>query len=190
MQAAPPGSHPPPTTPDQFREVLERCAQSTLDALVARNHLQADERQHIEKVHLEALAEGKQAEIFETITRLSTVGPREIPDFMTSLGLAVTKTLKARAPVIPGLTRLPAPADFYERYPNIQQLARALLVPVLYSEDDEAIGVGSVNPVPALQVAGAITSAVEQENGTRPYLSTVRLDYDAWQSLLSRHFSL
>jgi hypothetical protein len=172
------------------RGILVACARATLDALVSRGHLQAGERAQIESVHLQGIDEGRESEVFETITRLSTIAPREIPDFMAGLGLAVAKTLKERAPVIPGLQRTPLPVVFADAYPELFDLARALLCPVLYSEDNEVIGVGSVNPIPAITLARAIAAAVHDRTGLKPYVTAVRLDYDSWRALLEKHFGL
>ena len=166
------------------------CASRSLNALESRNHLQPHERQHIEELHLKALAEGKPCEVFETITRLSTVAPREIPDFIAGLGLAVAKTLRERVPLMPNLTRMTAPASFYSSFPGLAAAARNLLVPVLYSEDNEVIGLGSVNPIPALQMAMLVVRDVSVQTGITPFTSVVRLDYDAWRTLLEKQFAL
>jgi len=187
-------------TPDQ--ELLEpmlglstadsvvACASASLDALVTRNHLQTAERNQIEQVHLEGLAEGKENEIFETITRLSTVPPREIPSFMAGLGLAVAKTLKSRVPLIPRLDRMRRPADFFDAYPEAFQAAKTLLCPVLFCEDDEVAGVGSVNPIPALLLARRISDWITERTGVTPFLTVVRLDYDAWRTLIDKEFGV
>lgn len=171
-------------------EAVVACAAASLDALVARNHLQTAERDQIERVHLDGLAEGKENEVFETITRLSTVPPREIPAFMASLGLAVAKTLKSRVPLIPRLERLRRPSAFFETYPEAFQAAKTLLCPVLFCEDDEVVGVGSVNPIPALLLANRIAAWVGENTGITPYLTVVRLDYDAWRTLIEKEFGV
>ncbi len=164
------------------------CASRTLDALQERGHLQKNERDHIESVHLESLMQGKASEVFETITRLSTVAPREIPDFIGGLGLAVAKTLRERVPLVPNLTRFPSPVSFFTAFPELAAIARALLVPVLYSEDNEVIGVGSVNPIPALELASRIVAILPNHTGFTPFVSVVRLDYDTWRTLIEKEY--
>lgn len=185
-----PATAPVPAAPSSLEALAITCASRTLDALQTRGHLKPNERQHIESVHLKALAEGKPCEVFETITRLSTVAPREIPDFIAGLGLAVAKTLRERVPLMPNLTRMIAPASFFSSFPELAAAARNLLVPVLYSEDIEVIGLGSVNPIPALQMAVLIVRDVPVETGVTPFTSVVRLDYDTWRTLLEKQYSL
>jgi hypothetical protein len=178
------------TGPSTMEAMAIACASRTLNALETRGHLQPHERQHIEALHLKALEEGKPCEVFETITRLSTVAPREIPDFIAGLGLAVAKTLRERVPLMPNLNRMNAPASFFATFPDLAAAARNLLVPVLYSEDNEVIGLGSVNPVPALQMAVLVVRDVSVETGITPFTSVVRLDYDTWRTLLEKQYSI
>lgn len=177
-------------SPDELSALAIEAAKASLDALVKRDHLKPGERDHIEKVHIRDLENGEQSEIFETITRLSEVPPRGIGDFMANLGLAVSKTLRERPPLVPGLERSPKPAALYEAFPAVAAAARALLCPVLYSEDNEEVGVGSVNPVPALRLSTIISSEITPATGVKPFISIVRLDYDTWRALLKRHFGL
>ena len=186
---------PRPASAEEFpvenlQDAVVSCAAKALDALEARGHLKAHEREHIEEVHMEGLEQGKPSEVFETITRLSTVAPREIPDFIAGLGLAVAKTLKERVTMVPNLNRLAIPAAFYTQFPDLANAARALLVPVLYSEDNEAIGVGSVNPIPAIELAGRILAEMSNHTTVTPFVTVVRLDYDTWRTLIERHFGL
>jgi hypothetical protein len=180
----------PENSPNPLAGTVAACASRTLDALEERGHLKRNEREHIEGIHLEGISEGKPSEVFETITRLSTVAPRDIPDFISGLGLAVAKTLRHRVPLVPNLTRLVPPSAFYTDFPELAIAARALLVPVLYSEDHEAVGLGSVNPIPALEMAGMVERELPVETGTAPFVSVVRLDYDTWRTLLEKHFGL
>ena len=175
---------------ESIQDAVVSCASKSLDALEARGHLKAHERAHIEEVHMEALEQGKASEVFETITRLSTVAPREIPDFISGLGLAVAKTLKHRVTMIPNVTRLATPVAFYNSFPELANTAKALLVPVLFSEDNEAIGVGSVNPIPAMELAGRIVAEMANHTIITPYMTVVRLDYDTWRTMIERHFGL
>lgn len=185
-----PATAPVADAPSSLEALAIACSSRTLNALEARGHLQPNERQHIESVHLQGLAQGKPSEVFETITRLSTVAPREIPDFIAGLGLAVAKTLRERVPLMPNLNRMSAPATFFATFPDLAAAAKTLLVPVLYSEDNEVIGLGSVNPVPALQMASLVIRDVSVETGITPYTSVVRLDYDTWRTLLEKQYGL
>lgn len=178
------------TVPSSLENLALDCASRTLNALQSRGHLQPHERQHIEGVHHKALGEGKPCEVFETITRLSTVAPREIPDFIAGLGLAVAKTLRERVPLMPNLTRMSAPASFFTSFPDLAAAARGLLVPVLYSEDNEVIGLGSVNPIPALQMAVLVVRDVSLQTGITPFTSVVRLDYDTWRTLVEKQYAI
>jgi len=170
--------------------LVKLCAAQTLDALVARQHLQAEERDHVEQMHYDAVDDGEAAEVFETITRLSTVAPREIPDFMVKLGNAVSKTINLHIPLLPNAVKFNPPAAFYDAFPEIYDLARDLLSPILFSEDNEVLGVASINPIPAIRLGKETVDRLSKPLGFSPFITVVRLDYGSWHKLLEKHFGL
>jgi hypothetical protein len=93
-------------------------------------------------------------------------------------------------PLIPFAGKLIAPSSFYESFQQILAIGRALVAPVLFAEDTDAIGVGSVNPLAARTLADEIHAAVERRFGIRPFLTVARLDYENWTFLARKHFGL
>ena len=92
--------------------------------------------------------------------------------------------------MIPFGGKLIAPSAFYESFERIHQIAKVLLAPVLFAEDTDAIGVGSVNPVAGHILATEIRDSVVKRFGIGPFLSVARLDYESWTFLTRKHFEL
>ena len=99
-------------------------------------------------------------------------------------------TLNPVPQLIPFAGKLIAPSAFYESYDRIHLMAKALLVPVIFVEDTDAIGVASANPIAAAILAAKIQEIVSRRFDIRPFLTVARLDYETWTFLSHKHFEL
>ncbi len=173
-----------------LRDHQTKVARATLDSLIERKHLSEEEATHIFSAFSEELKSQASVEILETIVRLSTTSPRDIPQFIRQLGNAVAKTLKRNVPFIPIAGRLQIPNAFYEDHDQVKPLCKAMLAPILFAEDSEVFGVGSINPRAALHTANLVADLVAKSEPVRPFTTVVRLDYVTWQTLLEKQFGL
>ena len=174
----------------ELREHQTKVARETLDSLIERKHLSEEEAKQIFAAYKEELKDQASVEILETIVRLSTTSPRDIPQFIRQLGNAVAKTLKRNVSYIPMAGRLQMPNTFYENHDKVKPLCKAMLTPILFAEESEVFGVGSINPKAALYTADLVTDLIAKTEPVRPYTTVVRLDYDTWQTLLEKQFGL
>lgn len=92
-------------------------------------------------------------------------------------------------PPAPFAAKMVTPSAFYEKHEPIYQLARTFQCPVLYNEDADVIGVGSINPVTVTIFAQALHAYVKETQGIAPYITCVRLNYESWNSLNTKHFA-
>jgi len=173
-----------------LRAKQKNVARETLDALITRKHLSFDEAGQIEAAYLAELDGMASVEIFESIVRLSTTSPRDIPQFIRQLGDAVAKTLERNVPYVPLAGRQQKPSAFYERHEAVKPLCKALLTPILYAEESEVIGIGSINPKAAFVASELVANAVSATEPVTPFMSVVRVDYDTWKTLLEKQFGL
>ncbi|QQL44485.1 hypothetical protein [Sulfuriroseicoccus oceanibius] len=173
-----------------LRDKQKTVARKTLDALITRKHLSFDEAEQIQSAYLSELDGMASVEVFETIVRLSTTSPRDIPQFIRQLGDAVSKTLERNVPYVPLAGRLQKPSAFYERHDSVKPLCKALLTPILYAEESEVIGIGSINPKAAFVASELVANAVSATEPVKPFMSVVRVDYDTWKTLLEKQFGL
>jgi hypothetical protein len=91
-------------------------------------------------------------------------------------------------PPAPFASKMMTPSAFYEKHEPIFELARSLQCPVLYNEDADVIGVGSINPVTCTIFAQAVHAYVSDSQGILPYITCVRLNYESWNALNAKHF--
>lgn len=134
--------------------------------------------------------ENRPLELMEAVARVQGHQEDHIGSIMRILGDTLAVALIPIPPIIPFAGKLIAPSAFYESFDQIHKLARALLTPVIFVEDTDAIGVASVNPIAATLLAEKIQEAVARRFDIRPFLTIVRIEYDAWTFLTHKHFEL
>ena len=91
-------------------------------------------------------------------------------------------------PPAPFAGSMVTPNAFYEKHEPIYDLARSFKCPILYNEDADVIGVGSINPVTVTIFAQAAHAYLSETFKISPFISCVRIGYDAWTTLNEKHF--
>ena len=92
-------------------------------------------------------------------------------------------------PPAPFAVKMMTPSAFYEKHEPIYDLARSLKCPILYNEDADVIGLGSINPVTATIFAQALHAYVTETQKIAPYITCVRMNYESWKALTEKHFA-
>lgn len=178
---------PLPTLGDVW-DFAEECLQRTAGALhETRSATPAEISQAIATAR-EFHAVGKPADLLESLAKIQGHGEEHLGPAILELGNKVANTLIPYAPLIPFAGKLIAPSAFYESFDQVHKIARAVLSPVIYVEDTDAIGTASANPVAAAILAEEIRNAVHKRFGIRPFVTVARLDYESWTFLTRKHF--
>ncbi len=171
-------------------DFAEECLQQTANALrESRSASPAELSQAIADAR-EAHASGNPADLLETLARVQGHTEEHVGPAILDLGNKVANTLTPYAPLIPFAGKLIAPSAFYESFDQLHKTARALLSPVIYVEDTDAIGTASANPIAAAILAEEIRNVVFKRFGIRPFVTIARLDYESWTFLARKHFEL
>ncbi len=169
-------------------DFAEECLQRTADALhESRSATPSDISQAMANAR-ESHAAGKPADLLETLARVQGHGEEHLGSAILDLGNRTANTLTPYAPLIPFAGKLIAPSAFYESFDHIHKVARALLSPVIYVEDTDAIGTASANPIASSILADEIRNMVFKRFGIRPFVTIARLDYESWTFLTRKHF--
>ena len=169
-----------------FTTYLEQTAEALLFSEAAS---QDDITQALECVH-QAHAEGKPIEMLEAVARVQGHHEEHFGRVIRSLGDKLAAILNPSPPLIPFAGKLIAPSAFYDSFDQLHRLAKALLSPVIYAEDTDAIGTASVNPIASAIFAEEIRNSVFKRFGIRPFVTAARLDYESWTFLSRKHFEL
>lgn len=146
-------------------------------------------KQALDTVRAEHAAH-RPAEMLEALARVLGHDEEHLSRAILDLGNKMSASLMPSVPMVPFGGKLIAPSAFYESYEQMHQLGRVLLAPVLYAEDTDAMGVGSINPVAASLLAQEVESAVHKRFGIHPFVTVARLDYESWTFLTRKHFEL
>jgi hypothetical protein len=136
----------------------------------------------------QAHAEGMPVDLLEALARVQGHPEQELGAVISSFGAAIASRMPTQPPLIPFVAKLIQPTAFYESFAAVFNIGKTLLVPVLYAEDTDAVGVGSVNPIAAQIMADEAAAAAETNVGIRPFITIVRLDYESWSLLTKKHF--
>jgi hypothetical protein len=171
-------------------DLAEKCLQRTAAALHEARAASDTEINHAIAAAREAHADGRPSDLIETVARAQGHDEEHIGKVILELGNKVAATVTPYAPLVPFAGKLIAPSAFYDSFDQLHKLARALLAPVVYAEDTDAIGTAAVNPLAASMLADEIAAAVFKRFGIRPFVSIARLDYESWTFLTRKHFEL
>lgn len=184
-------SAPPPVlSQTDIGKMLEACLEQTAEALdISHAASPADISHAVEAVRM-AQAQNRPLDLMEAVARAQGHQEEHLGSIMRSLGDKLAATLNPTPPLIPFAGKLIAPSAFYESFDQIHKMARALLTPVIFVEDTDAIGVASVNPIAATLLAAKIQEVVARRFDIRPFLTIARLEYEAWTFLTHKHFEL
>lgn len=126
----------------------------------------------------------------EFLAALRVREPDQRPEEMERLGRALCQAMGQPLALIPFASRLPTPSAFYDVNKGLLDDCRRLMVPILYAEEAEVIGVGSINPVALRLSALHVTRTLGERTGTQPIVSRMLLHHDGWISLCQKQFGI
>lgn len=165
-------------------ECLERTATILLHCGAATKE---DLIQAITKAR-HANAQGKPADLLETLARHVNCPEPDIPQAILTYAEQVATAVIPSPPLVSFAARYISPAAFYDKFPELKKLGHALLSPVIYAEDSDAIGTAALNPVAASIMSEEIMAVVTRRYGICPFVSTVILDYASWNEIVRKQF--
>lgn len=174
----------------EFGEVVELCLVRTAEALSACGAAKdAEIFKALEQVR-QGQVKGEPMDLIEMLARVLGTDEERMGAMVLTLSDAVASSMNASPPVIPFASKLIAPSAFYDSFDAMYKLGRVLLVPVLYAEDTDAIGTGSINPIAALTLGEQIHKAVGKRFDIHPLMTCARMEYESWAFLCRKHFEL
>lgn len=174
----------------RIEAVAAQCLEHTLTALLQSGVATEHEARELARTIQDARPEQPPRDLLLTLAKMQGSDEEHMSPAISRLSGAVASTMASPAPLIPFAGKLIAPSSFYESFQRILALGRALLVPVIYAEDTDSIGVGSINPIAAHLLAGEIYSSVDKRFAIKPFMTIARLDYESWSFLIRKHFAL
>ncbi len=126
----------------------------------------------------------------EFLAALRTPDPDARSLEVEQLARALSQAMGQQLALVPFASRLPTPSAFYDLNESLLAECRRMMTPVLYAEESEVIGVGSINPVALRIAAQIIMRTLGERTGTTPIVSRIQLHHDGWMSLCQQQFGI
>jgi len=171
---------------------VQQYVSESIAALSSCGMLQADEVEQVEQLYRENFdTKPRQYDILECValSRNNELGSRNFSGLLRDMSYITATAVYPTPIVLPFVEKLAPPNTFYEQHPEIGALAKVLLCPIIYCEDNESFGLISINPVATAILKDALCDYFKRKSGSIPYVSQFRADSPAWNNLLSKHFS-
>lgn len=116
--------------------------------------------------------------------------PELVATELENIGHQLTKSLGESLVLTPFANRLPTPSAFYQAHDTVRDGCQKLMTPVLFNEETEVVGIGSINPV-ALELAARMTrESLGHLTGTQPIISKLLLSHESWIALCEKQFGI
>jgi hypothetical protein len=171
-------------------DLLRICLDQSVQALQATGVATETEIARTRVAFERAVAKDEPMDVLEILARVQGAEEEYIGTEVARISHAVSAVIHPSPPMIPFAGKLIAPSAFYESFDHLHKVARALLAPIIFAEDTDAVGTGALNPVAARIMADEILATVDRRFGIKPFVTSVRMDYESWSFLTRKHFGL
>ena len=126
----------------------------------------------------------------EFLAALRTRDPDARAQEVERLGRSLSQSLGQPLTLVPFASKMPTPSAFYDVNDSLLLECRKLMTPVLFAEESEVIGIGSINPVALRLSARTVMQFIADKTGTTPVVSTLLLHHEGWISLCQQQFGI
>lgn len=126
----------------------------------------------------------------EFLAALRTRDPDARAQEVERLGRSLSQSLGQPLTLVPFASKMPTPSAFYDLNDSLLLECRKLMTPVLFAEESEVIGIGSINPVALRLSARTVMQFIADKTGTTPVVSTLLLHHEGWISLCQQQFGI
>ncbi|MBJ07134.1 MAG: hypothetical protein CMO40_08495 [Verrucomicrobiaceae bacterium] len=166
------------------------CLDQTSELLLEHGLASPDEIQQLRQHGRAVLRGSRQWDSIEFLAALRMQDSDARLLEIERLGRMLSQAMESQLALVPFAGRLPTPSAFYDHNENLRADCKRLMTPVLYSEESEVIGIGSINPVALRLASQTIMHSVGERMGTIPMVSRMLLHHDGWISLCQKHFGI
>ena len=179
-----------PKSGGEIDACLQECLEKTIKAYTASGLATAEEIERLRVRFKQKVDADQPADLVEILARLQGTEEERMGIEVARISHGIASVITPSPPLIPFAGKLIAPSAFYEAYTQLHELSKALLSPVIFAEDTDAIGTGGLNPIASLIMSDRILQAVNRRFAIRPFVTAVRLDYESWNFLGRKHYGL
>lgn len=175
-----------PKAVDGITALEERVREETLKALTTAGVIRAVEEEGFRNYLVTNSVNA--GEILPVMAQLRGIEESEQITAVGNWGRAIAPVIKRRYSLIPFADKLLGSASIFENYATILEAASAVRCPLIFSEDTDVIGFGTLNPVAGLAIAEFVSDYLNAQTGASPYVSMFLLELHTWQTICGRQF--
>ncbi len=186
MEKSPVAPVASPRAADVKTQLTEQVRDETLTALTTAGIIREAECEGFRNYLVSN--EINSGDIFPVMAQLRGVAEQEQISTIANWGRAIAPVIKKRYALIPFADRLLGSASIFEKYGTILEAAAAVRCPLIFSEDTDVIGFGTINPVAGMVLGEFVTKYVNEQVGVSPFISMFLLDMASWQTICGRQF--
>ncbi|SHK32868.1 hypothetical protein SAMN02745181_3624 [Rubritalea squalenifaciens DSM 18772] len=176
-------------TSEHFSEWHQYVLEQTCSIMSEASMSNESELDQVRGYTIHAWSQGLPCEPLEVLLRLQEPDSSQLEAIMEHTSSMIAQAFSANMLPAPFASTMMTPTSFYEKHEAAYQMAKSFKCPILYNEDADVLGLGSVNPVTATVFGQAMHAYISETQGIRPFISCVRLNYDSWVALCERHFT-
>ena len=167
-------------------DLSERVRDETLEALLKAKIIGAEERVGFQRYLIsKSVSSG---DILPVMAYLRGISEDEQTGSIKQWARSITPIVKKRYSLVPFASKLLGQSPIFEKYEEVRKAAGKLKCPLIFSEDSDVIGFGTLNPVAGACLAEHVADHLEKETSLKPYISTFLLDYPTWVTICERQF--
>ena len=171
-------------TSEHFSEWHQYVLEQTCSILSESSMAADSELQQLRAYTIDAWSKGLPCEPLEVLIRLQEPDSSQLEAIMEHTCSMIAQAFSANMLPAPFASTLVTPTAFYEKHEAVYFMAKSFKCPILYNEDADVLGIGSVNPVTSTVFGQAMHAYISETQGIKPFISCVRLNYDSWVTLL------
>lgn len=173
-------------------QLREQWLSETLEALSFSGFISDKEKDAVSKefLNVDITKAGRQIDVLEALVYVRAGDGADMRAMTEDLAYITSLYLSPSPILVPFIPSMMPPSPFYEKWPALFELAKTLLCPVVYAEENEVFGVASMNSVAADLMATEMSNFLQHSSGAKPFISVTRIDHRGWENILHHHFGL
>ncbi|MDQ8190721.1 hypothetical protein QEH58_10450 [Roseibacillus persicicus] len=168
-------------------DLVEQVREETIQALIKTGIIRDAEGEGFRN-YLVAQSIGV-GDILPVMAQLRGIDELEQATAVAQWGRQIGPAIKKRYSLIPFAGKLLGSVSLFDSHPEIKEAAASVKCPLIFAEDADVIGFGTINPVAATKLGEHVADLIQNRSGVRPYLSLFLLELGSWETICGRQFA-